>query len=137
VLAGAHPTSVLCLTVAVENVLELSDGRRDLQPEVEDLLLALETDVCGPSHHARQVALGLDVLTDTEVLGALLEEGVLSSSEPAAVRIKTFTTYLGGLLGASLALREGRGRRFLGLGCHLIVEAVIERETISECSFTK
>jgi hypothetical protein len=47
------------------------------------------------------------------------------------------STYLGGLLGAGLALREGRGRRFLGLGCHLIVEAVIERETISECSFTK
>jgi hypothetical protein len=81
---------VPCLTVAVENVLELSDGRRDLQPEVEDLLLALETDVRGPSHHARQVALGLDVLANTEVLGALLEEGVLSSSEPAAVRMETF-----------------------------------------------
>lgn len=46
-------------------------------------------------------------------------------------------TYLGGLLRASLALGEGRGSRFLGLGCHLIVEAVIERETISECSFTR
>jgi hypothetical protein len=59
-------------------VLELGNRRWDLQAEVEDLLLALETDVCGPSHHAREVALGLDVLTDTVVLGALLDERVLA-----------------------------------------------------------
>jgi hypothetical protein len=65
-------------TVAVSNVLELGNRRWDLQTEVEDLLLALKTDVCGPSHHAREVALGLDVLTDTVVLGALLNERVLT-----------------------------------------------------------
>jgi hypothetical protein len=64
-------------------VLELGNRRWDLQAEVEDLLLALETDVCGPSHHAREVALGLDVLTDTVVLGALLDERVLALLEGA------------------------------------------------------
>lgn len=70
------------LTVSVEDVLELSDGRGNLQPHVEDLLLALETDVGRPSHHTREVALGLDVLADTEVLGTLLEEHILLALEP-------------------------------------------------------
>jgi hypothetical protein len=65
------------LTVSVKVVLELSDGRRDLQSEVEDLLLALEADVLGPSDHTREVAGGLDILADTEVTRALLDEGVL------------------------------------------------------------
>ena len=68
-------------TVAVGNVLELGNRRWDLQAHVEDLLLALETDVCGPSDHAADIALGLDVLADTEVLGALLDERVLASLE--------------------------------------------------------
>lgn len=63
--------------VAVEDVLELGDRRGNLQAKVENLLLALKTDILGPLHHARQVALGLDVLTDAIVAGALLEEGVL------------------------------------------------------------
>lgn len=63
--------------VAVEDVLELSNRWGNLQAEVEDLLLALKTDVFGPPDHARKVALGLDVLTDTEVAGALLKERVL------------------------------------------------------------
>ena len=58
-------------------MLELGDGWGNLQAHVEDLLLALETDVRRPSYHARKVALGLDVLADTEVLGPLLEERVL------------------------------------------------------------
>lgn len=48
-------------------MLELSDGRRDLQTEVEDLLLALETDVGGPPDHAAKVALGLDVLAGARI----------------------------------------------------------------------
>lgn len=63
--------------VLVENVLELGQRGRDLQADLEDLLLALEADVLGPLDHARDIALGLDVLADTEVAGALLEEGVL------------------------------------------------------------
>ena len=64
-------------SVAVENLLELGDGRGHLKAHVEDLALALEEDILGPLHHAGEVALGLDVLTDTEVAGALLDERVL------------------------------------------------------------
>jgi hypothetical protein len=64
--------------VAVKDVLELSDGRWDLEAEVQDLLLALKTNILWPSHHAGEVALWLDVLTDTEVAGALLDERVLA-----------------------------------------------------------
>lgn len=63
--------------VTVEDVLELGDCRWDLQSEVEDLLLALEADILGPLHHTREVTVGLDVLTDTVVTSALLEERVL------------------------------------------------------------
>lgn len=63
--------------VAVKDVLELGDRRGNLQAKVEDLLLALKADILRPLHHARQVALGLDVLTDAIVAGALLEERVL------------------------------------------------------------
>ena len=59
-------------------MLELSDRRGNLQTKVEDLLLALKTDVRGPSHHAREVALGLDVLADAIVAGTLLDERVLT-----------------------------------------------------------
>jgi hypothetical protein len=63
--------------VLVGGVLELSDRRRNLQAHVEDLLLALKTDILGPLDETGEVALGLDVLTDTEVTGTLLEERVL------------------------------------------------------------
>jgi hypothetical protein len=63
--------------VLVEDVLELRDGRGHLQAHGQDLLLALEADIFGPLHHAREVALGLDVLADTEVSRSLLEERVL------------------------------------------------------------
>lgn len=66
-------------SVLVENVLELGNCRRDLQPHVEDLLLALEADILGPPHHAGEVSLGLDVLADTEVAGALLDQRVLTA----------------------------------------------------------
>ena len=66
--------------VAVEGVLELGDCGWDFEAHVEDLLLALEADVLWPFYHAREVALGLDVLADAEVAGALLEEGVLCLS---------------------------------------------------------
>lgn len=74
---------VVVLTVSVEDVLELGNGRRDLQPHGEDLLLALKADVLRPSDHAREVTLGLDVLADAIVARALFEEGVLRLSEPA------------------------------------------------------
>ncbi len=57
--------------------MELGERRGDLQALGKDLALALKADVLGPLYHARKVAPGLDVLADTEVAGALLDEGVL------------------------------------------------------------
>lgn len=65
--------------VLVGSVRELSDRRRNLQTHVKDLLLALKTDILGPLHETREVALGLNILTDTEVTGTLLDEWVLLS----------------------------------------------------------
>lgn len=67
-------------SVLVEHVLELGDRWGHLQAHVKDLLLALETDILGPLHHAREVALGLDVLADTEVARPLLDQRVLFDS---------------------------------------------------------
>lgn len=77
----------VCLTVSVKDVLELSDGRWDLQSEVEDLLLSLKSDILWPSDHAGEVAGGLDVLADAIVAGTLLDERVLHCmSEPVTMR---------------------------------------------------
>jgi hypothetical protein len=81
------PSNLILPTVAVKHVLELRERRRDLQPEVEDLLLALKADVLWPLHHAREIALGLDVLADAIVARALLEERVLKMSEHAIMDI--------------------------------------------------
>jgi len=63
--------------VAVQGVLELGNRRGDLQAHAQNLLLALEADIFGPLDEAGQVALGLDVLADTEVAGTLLDKRVL------------------------------------------------------------
>ena len=63
--------------VSVQNVLELGNRGGDFEAEVENLLLALKTDILGPPHHAGEVALGLDVLADAIVARTLLNEGVL------------------------------------------------------------
>lgn len=63
--------------IAIEGVLELSDGGRNLEAEVQDLLLALKTDILGPLHETGEVTTGLDILADTEVARALLEQRVL------------------------------------------------------------
>lgn len=109
------------LTVAVSNVLELGDRRGNLQAEVEDLLLALKTDVRGPPDHATKVALGLNVLADAIVLGALLDERVLKLVRFCGTVEKNFSTYLRGLLGASLALGEGGRRGLLSLRRHFVL----------------
>jgi hypothetical protein len=64
--------------VLVENVLELGESWGNLEAHLEDLLLALKADILGPLHHAGDIALGLDVLADTEVTGALFDQGVLA-----------------------------------------------------------
>lgn len=65
--------------VAVEDVLELSERRGNLEAHRQNLLLALEADILGPPHHAGKVAAGLDVLADGEVTGALLNKRVLGT----------------------------------------------------------
>lgn len=64
-------------SVAVKNIVELGDGRGDLQAHVQDLALALQADVGGPLDEAGEVAPRLDVLANTEVLRAALNERVL------------------------------------------------------------
>ena len=83
--------------MAVEGRVELVDRRGDLQTGLEDGLLPLEADVLGPLDEAAQITLGLDVLADPEVAGALLEEGV---DDP---------------LGLGLLDGEGGGRHLLSL----------------------
>lgn len=69
----------LSSSVLVQGLGELVNGRGNLQALVEDLLLALKTDVVGPLDEAGDIALGLDVLANTKVLGTLLNERVLRS----------------------------------------------------------
>ncbi len=54
---------------------ELVNGWWNLESHHEDGLLSLNADVLGPLDESGEVAYGLDVTTDAEVLGALLEEG--------------------------------------------------------------
>lgn len=74
--------------VLVKGVVELSDSGRDLEALVEDDLLALEADVFGPLDKASKVRLVLDVLTDTKVARAGLEERVLRDRLGLAARSK-------------------------------------------------
>lgn len=64
-------------SVAVEDILELSNRWGDFQAEVEDLALALEANILRPPNHAGEVAPGLNVLADAIVARTLLEERVL------------------------------------------------------------
>lgn len=100
--------------VAVKDVLELGQRGGDLETQAEDLALALEADILGPLYHARKVSLGLDVLADAIVAGALLDKRVLQHLVSYLDKIFTgwgkkfmdsFFTNLGSLL-TSLALRE-------------------------------
>lgn len=89
--------------VAVEDMLELRNRGRDLEAHAEDLLLALETDILRPLHHARQVAAGLDILADAKVAGAPLEQRVLVWKSSALMRHeRTGDGEIGPTLGAFL-----------------------------------
>merc|ERR1740139_614476 len=67
----------LGLLITCNGRLELGNAWRDLQSLHKNSLLTLNTDVLGPSDEAGEIALGLDVSTDSEVMGVLLEEGFL------------------------------------------------------------
>lgn len=63
--------------IAVQGVVELSERRGNFEAEVQDLLLALKTDIFGPLDETRQIALGLDILANAEVARALFKKRVL------------------------------------------------------------
>ncbi len=91
----------LCLTLtSVNSVLELVNGGGNLQSLEEDSLLPLDPDVFGPSHESGEVSLGLDVASDSEVAGVLLEKG-------------------GGALAASGLGGGGSDDHLLAFGCFL------------------
>ena len=65
------------LTLITSNgARELGNAWWDLQALHKDSLLTLNADVLGPSDEAGKVSLGLDVSTNAEVLGSLLDQGV-------------------------------------------------------------
>ena len=94
--------------IAVEDGSELVDGGGHFEAEVEDLALALETDVGGPFDHAREVAAGLDVLADAEVAGAFFDEGVLGMLLNGSLQSLTATSTWQSL--CAWNGMEGRGR---------------------------
>jgi len=60
--------------VLVDGGLELVDVGWDLKALEKDALLSLDADILGPLDETGEVANWLDVTTDSEVLGGLLEE---------------------------------------------------------------
>ncbi len=64
--------------ISVNSSLELVNSRGDLKPLKKDSLLSLNPNVFGPSHESGEVPLGLDVASNSEVAGVLLEEGALA-----------------------------------------------------------
>jgi len=67
----------LIALVLLESVVELGNAGRHLKALHEDGLLSLDANIAGPLDKAGQITLGLDVTTNAEVAGALLEERVL------------------------------------------------------------
>merc|ERR1712064_178259 len=63
-----------CLTV--QRLVELVDGRRNLQTLVQDGPLTLQTHILGPLDEPGKVGLRLDILADAKVLGPLLKQRV-------------------------------------------------------------
>ena len=57
----------------------------DLKALEKDALLSLDADVLGPFDETGEVASWLDVTTDSEVLGALLEEALSSICKKISV----------------------------------------------------
>jgi len=78
---------------------ELVDGGGHLQSGEENSLLSLNTDVLGPLDKSGEITLGLDVTTDSEVSGALLEKGALLSLISLATgsndNLLSFSNFLG------------------------------------------
>jgi hypothetical protein len=63
-------------SVLVQDLGELVQSWGDLETLVQDLALTLEANVFGPLDIAGEILDGLDSLTNTKVLGGLLDQGV-------------------------------------------------------------
>lgn len=74
-----HQAEKLSGGVFVEMIAELSNRWGDLQPLIEDDLLALKADIFRPFNKSCQVASRLNVLANTEVLGTTFKEWVLGT----------------------------------------------------------
>jgi len=71
--------------VLINGALELVDCWGNLQSGHKNSLLSLDTDVLGPLHETGQVSRGLNVTSNSEVTGALLEERCLVSGCSAGI----------------------------------------------------
>ncbi len=63
-------------SVAINDISELRDGRRDLQSLHQNSLLSLQDDILRPSHETSQISLRQDGSADSEVLRRVLEERI-------------------------------------------------------------
>ncbi len=80
-MAAKQLKARFCLTlVLVDSLGELVDGGWDLEALEKNALLSLDANVLRPFDEAGKVADWLDVTTDSEVLGRLLEERTLAIS---------------------------------------------------------
>ncbi len=61
--------------VLVQSVSKLVDHGRDLQAIQQNTVLSLEANIFGPANEVGHIALGGSILTNTEVLGGLFEQG--------------------------------------------------------------
>ena len=62
--------------VSVDGLGELVECWWDLKSLEQDSLLSLEEDIFGPANKSGHISSGLDITTNSEVSGSLLEEGV-------------------------------------------------------------
>jgi hypothetical protein len=62
-------------SILVQSVGKLVDHRGDLQAVQQNTVLSLEANIFGPANEVGHIALGGDILTNTEVLGGLFEQG--------------------------------------------------------------
>lgn len=97
-------------SVLVKSMAELSDGRGNLQALVKDDLLALKPDILGPFDEASEIALGLDVLTNTEVLRRRLEERVRGCLRSLGLSERCGCGLLSSLLSGGLVIETGGQR---------------------------
>merc|ERR1719327_616266 len=75
-LISVEELEELSRLVLLEDHVEDVQGGGHLKSHHEDSLLSLDSDVLGPLNKPGEVSDGLDITTDSEVLGGLLEKGV-------------------------------------------------------------